>query len=97
MLDNITRLRQLLQKFHTKRLAITDDQLRIVYDFLYEGKFYPIKEKLAVRESMVDTILYLKDMAVRSGYDSLDKIEHYYKKQHARLNNQFRNYIKGSK
>lgn len=85
-----------MQKFHTKKLIVTDDQITIIHAFLYEGKFYPIKEKLAVRDSVVDSILYLKDMATRSGYDSLDKIEHYFKKQHTILNNKFRNLDKNN-
>lgn len=91
METNIIRLRTLLQKFHTKPIHISDEQLQIVFNFLYANKFYPIKEKLSVRKSVVDTILYLKDMATRSGYDSIDKIEHYFKKQHVKLNNMFRN------
>jgi hypothetical protein len=91
MASDIDRLKTLLQRFHAKTIHITDEQLRIVYDFLYAGKFYPIKLKLPVSKSMVSTILYLKDMATSDGYDSLDKIEHYFKRQATRLKIQFRN------
>jgi hypothetical protein len=91
MENNINKLRTLLQKFHTKPVYITDEQLQVVFDFLYSNKFYPIKEKLAVRKSVVETVLYLKDMATRSGYDTIDKIEHYFKKKRVNINNMFHN------
>ena len=61
MSNEINKLKTLLQKFHTdKPIVITDDQLRIVYDWLFNGVFYAVKEKLSVRNNLLDTILYLR-------------------------------------
>lgn len=92
--DEINRLRTLMSEFHRKGFVITDDQLRIVYSFLFDGEFYPIKEKLAVRNSVIETILYLKNMVQRK-YSTLTLLEHYYKAQHVRLDNMFRNIERG--
>lgn len=83
-MNDIERLRVLLNQFN-KNLIITDEQLRIVFDFIFNETFYPIKEKLAVRKSVVETIIYLKDMARREGYDTLDKLEKYYEGQREKV------------
>ena len=85
------RLKTLLQKFHTdKAIVITDEQLNIVYDWLFNGKFYPIKEKLSVRNGLLDTILYLKDMVTRDRYRTLDALEMYYESQKDNLEAKFK-------
>jgi hypothetical protein len=75
---NPIKLLALIQRYHKNPVVLAEEQLAIIHDYVFNKKFYPIKEKLAARYSVVRTVQHMRELLDTFNWTSTEDFDIYY-------------------